>query len=550
MPPGQAPTRPAGLPMSSRNLIGRGRRLAFAHEGEEAPGRETTAVPATSPTPGPRRDGEARRPVTVLALVLAGLVPLLVAGLIAASLGSSAIVDAANARAIGASREAAQSVDAVISTRVASLRAAADDIAILAAAETHADPAQAAAASADLRRLIAQPGTIGVTLSDVDGIPLLAQGSGTGAVPADWRAQLALGGSVASMVAPSTPAAAMSVAVPILRGGGTAGGYLVEEFDLDGLPGTLQRVAAAQDAELRLLDARGHLLLAASGSGGTAPAAKPPLTTTIAAALRSHASIVDDSGGIPMGVTPLRGAAWVAVSLLPASALAPIGGLDLSLALACAVLALLFLTAVWLVDRVMRRHEQAEADLRQQTAVLEQAAMHDPLTGLPNRLLLNDRLQHGISNAQRTGRKMAIFVLDVDDFKALNDSLGHAAGDAILRETAVRLQSAVRAADTVARFGAGSDEFAIVAVDADRGDAELIQAKIRQRMEEPIRVEDGEVSVRLSMGLAVFPDESAEAAQLLRLADIDMYRDKRSRKLPGRSEAVTHNAGETAERGV
>jgi diguanylate cyclase (GGDEF)-like protein len=516
--------------MRSRNLVGRGRRLAFTGH-EEAAERESSLAPATGGRPF---ESEVRRPVTVLTLILGGLVPLLVAGLIAASMGSSAIAGAANARVSGAGQEAAGDVDGLLSARVTSLQGIADDLAVLAVAEGQATPDLVAAATSDLRSLGAQPGILGVTLSDTQGTPVLTQGAATGVVPRDWRTQLSRGGSVAMMVAPSTPAAAIVVGAPVLRGGGTAGGYLVEESGLDGLPGDLAGVAAAQGIEVRLLDGSGHVLLAAPQSATAPGGVSARLAADVATSLRSHTSVVDDAAGRPAAVTPTQQAAWAVLTTLPASALASITGLDLSLALACAVLALLFLTAVWLVDRVMRRHEQAETELRHQTALMEHAAMHDPLTGLPNRLLLNDRLQHGISNAQRAGRKMAIFVLDVDDFKALNDSLGHSVGDAILRETANRLQASVRAADTVARFGERGDEFAILAIDADRADAELIQAKIRQRMEDPIAVEDGEVSVRLSVGLAVFPDEGDEATQLLRLADTDMYRDKRSRKSAAR----------------
>ncbi len=527
-PRGFVPARPPGPPMRSRDLIGHGRRLGFA--GEREPGAE--GEPSPAPAGGRRRgDSEVRRPVTVLILILGGLIPLLAAGLIAASLGSSAIAAAADDRVSGAGEEVAGAVDSLISARVTALQGAADDLAMLAVAERQATPALVTTATDDLRGLASQPGTLGVTLSDSQGAPLLSQGAGTGAVPQDWRAQLSHGGSVASMMAPSTPEAAIVVAVPVLRGGGIAGGYLVEASSLGGLPAALGRIAAAQGMEVSLLDSGGHVLVSAPGSGTPPGGVTPRLAADITTALRSHMAVVDDTGGRPRAVAPTLQAAWVAVTVLPSSALASITGLDLSLALACAVLALLFLTSVWLVDRVMRRHEQAETELRQQKALMEHAAMHDPLTGLPNRLLLNDRLQHGISNAQRAGRKMAIFVLDVDDFKALNDSLGHAVGDAILRETAGRLQASVRAADTVARFGERGDEFAIVAIDADRNDAELIQAKIRQRMEDPIRVEDGEVSVRLSVGLAVFPDEGDEASQLLRLADTNMYRDKRSRKV-------------------
>jgi diguanylate cyclase (GGDEF)-like protein len=195
----------------------------------------------------------------------------------------------------------------------------------------------------------------------------------------------------------------------------------------------------------------------------------------------------------------------------------------------CAALALLFLAAVVMVNRTLRGREQTETALIFQSAAMEHAAMHDPLTGLPNRLLFNDRLQHGISNARRSSRPLALFVLDIDGFKNLNDALGHSAGDAVLRETAARIQASVRVSDTVARLG--GDEFVIVAVDADPAQAELISAKVRQRMEEPMSVDDRQVPVGLSIGQAAFPEDGGEPAQLLRRADANMYRDKRARKI-------------------
>ena len=213
---------------------------------------------------------------------------------------------------------------------------------------------------------------------------------------------------------------------------------------------------------------------------------------------------------------------------LPGSALAAVSNLRIAVFSICGALALLFLAAVNMVNRAAHRQEQTEAALIVQSAVMEHAAMHDPLTGLPNRLLFNDRLQHGISNARRSGRPLALFVLDIDGFKALNDALGHSAGDTVLKETAARLQASVRVSDTVARLG--GDEFVIVAVDADPADAELIAAKVRQRMEEPMLVDERLIPVGLSVGLAAFPEDGGEPSQLLRRADTAMYREKRARK--------------------
>src|ERR1035441_6262530 len=236
----------------------------------------------------------------------------------------------------------------------------------------------------------------------------------------------------------------------------------------------------------------------------------------------------DNATGGPAAYSPVNGAAWVVRATLPSSALAAVASLRVAVFSICGALALLFLAAVVMVNRALRGRDQTEAALIIQSAAMEHAAMHDPLTGLPNRLLFNDRLQHGISNARRSGRPMALLVLDIDGFKALNDALGHSAGDTVLRETAARLQASVRVSDTVARLG--GDEFVIVAVDADPAQAELISTKVRQRMEEPMTVDDRQVPVGLSVGQAAFPEDGGEPAQLLRRADTNMYRDKRARK--------------------
>jgi diguanylate cyclase (GGDEF)-like protein len=210
-----------------------------------------------------------------------------------------------------------------------------------------------------------------------------------------------------------------------------------------------------------------------------------------------------------------------------------------------AALALLFVAAVNLVNRALKRQEETEVALVEQSAALEDVAMHDPLTGLPNRLLFNDRLHQSISNARRKQHCVSLFVLDVDGFKNLNDRLGHEAGDILLKETAARLQASVRASDTVARIG--GDEFVILAVDAELADAELIQKKVGQRMDEPVLIDGSPVSLRLSIGVAVFPEDGTESAQLLRRADSNMYLDKRAEKAVGPHE--TPAGGEAPDPG-
>jgi diguanylate cyclase (GGDEF)-like protein len=476
---------------------------------------------------------------TVALLLALGLAPLAAAGAIAAALGGGAIVAQVNSRVEAAGRQAAGILDRAIAAKLTSLGGVADDLAVLAAAE-HAAGASTAAASGALDGLAsADPEIGGVALTDASGAPVTEAGPQDPLIglPLGWERRLLHGGSLsaaAASVAGEPPQ--VTVALAVLRGGGTAGGYLVERDDFSRPAAEISSLASAQGMTIEVLADEGTVLMGSSApSPGAVPsqvpaAGRPAAAPTAQAlqALRSRTVQVGDSGGTPWAMTPLTEADWVVASSLPASSLDGVTELDLALLGTCGGLGLLFLGGVAAIDAGLRRQERVEADLIAETAMMAHAAMHDPLTGLPNRILFNDRLQHGISNARRSGRGVALFVIDLDGFKALNDSLGHAVGDALLRETASRLQASVRASDTVARLG--GDEFAIVAVDADRADADLIQAKIRQRMDDPIAVEDGQVSVRLSIGLAVFPEDGSESAVLLRRADIDMYRDKRSRK--------------------
>ncbi|MGO8687747.1 MAG: diguanylate cyclase domain-containing protein [Candidatus Dormibacteria bacterium] len=484
-----------------------------------------------------KRGGANRRRRTAAVVAALGLVSLVAVALISTSVGGSAITDQVNARLSGAGRQAAGYLSQVVSSRVAALDGIADQLSILAVAE--GDPsADVAAATADLGTLSRSDAqSQGVVLTGAGGSPVLRGGSQDPLIglPGDWHGRLVHGGFLAVAAPTSLGAPAVDVAVPVLEGGGTAGGFLVERYALSGAVGSLEAVAGAQGMTLSVLDGTGDLVLGVrpTGGGGASPVTTwtptAALTRQVEATLARRTIAVDD--GRPQGpaaYSPVSEATWVVEAALPGSSLAAVTDLRVWVFSICAALAVLFLAAVTLVNRVLHRRDQTEAALIVQSAAMEHAAMHDPLTGLPNRLLFSDRLQHGISSARRSGNPMALFVLDIDGFKALNDALGHSAGDVVLRETAARLQASVRVSDTVARLG--GDEFAIVAVDADPSEAELISAKVRQRMEEPMMVEERLVPVELSIGLAAFPGDGSEPAHLLRRADTNMYREKRARK--------------------
>ena len=151
--------------------------------------------------------------------------------------------------------------------------------------------------------------------------------------------------------------------------------------------------------------------------------------------------------------------------------------------------------------------------------------MRDPLTGLPNRVLLLDRLNQGLARAQRGGEPMAVMLLDLDGFKDVNDALGHAAGDRLLRQVGDRLTAMLRAADTLARLG--GDEFALLQPSVRRAaDAEALAAKLLAALGAPFDLDGQEVHVGASIGIALFPGDGENAETLLRHADLALYRAK------------------------
>jgi diguanylate cyclase (GGDEF)-like protein/PAS domain S-box-containing protein len=156
---------------------------------------------------------------------------------------------------------------------------------------------------------------------------------------------------------------------------------------------------------------------------------------------------------------------------------------------------------------------------------IEYQAYHDSVTGLPNRLLLMDRLTQALVHAHRHQRRLAVLFLDVDHFKLVNDTMGHAGGDRLLRSVAERLTACVRADDTVARVG--GDEFVVLFADLQRSDhASRLAEKVLQALEHPFKVEGESVYVTASVGMALYPEDGEESDALMRNADTAMYRAK------------------------
>jgi diguanylate cyclase (GGDEF)-like protein len=191
-----------------------------------------------------------------------------------------------------------------------------------------------------------------------------------------------------------------------------------------------------------------------------------------------------------------------------------------------------------MLDAFAEHASLALTDARTVEAMEE--AFHDSLTGLPNRALFLDRLQHALDVAARRATELCVLFVDLDRFKAVNDSIGHAAGDALLRAVGDRLAECTRAADTAARFG--GDEFAVLLEDDGRGvHPEAVAERIIAAMRRPFDVEGKEVFIGATVGIAHAHDASLGPDELLRNADLAMYRAKKA----GGNRAATY---ETAMR--
>jgi diguanylate cyclase (GGDEF)-like protein/PAS domain S-box-containing protein len=172
---------------------------------------------------------------------------------------------------------------------------------------------------------------------------------------------------------------------------------------------------------------------------------------------------------------------------------------------------------------------------RQTEEMVRRQAWYDVLTGLPNRILFLDRLEHALDQAKREGRRLCILFLDLDRFKMVNDSMGHAAGDQLLQAAAGRLQVLLRKSDTVARLG--GDEFTVLLEDPVLvADATGVSQKIVDSLRAPFSINGQEVHIGASVGVAFYPDHAADSERLLKLADMAMYRAKEN----GRNQAAVY----------
>lgn len=179
------------------------------------------------------------------------------------------------------------------------------------------------------------------------------------------------------------------------------------------------------------------------------------------------------------------------------------------------------------VNRLVMAFNSMRQQIHQRQMALEDQALHDALTGLPNRALLNDRIEQAINIMHRDSQPMAVLLLDLDRFKEVNDALGHPVGDQLLQHVGQRLKSVLRESDTVARLG--GDEFAIVSPNTDSGHACEFARKVIGIISEAFSIETQELYVGVSIGVAIYPQHGDDASTLMRHADVAMYHAKRNK---------------------
>lgn len=175
---------------------------------------------------------------------------------------------------------------------------------------------------------------------------------------------------------------------------------------------------------------------------------------------------------------------------------------------------------------LLQKLETKNSELADSNDQLKHATLHDALTRLPNRILFHDRLEQAIKLAKRNKTQLAVALMDLNDFKTVNDEHGHLAGDQLLRAIAERTLGALRSSDTVARLG--GDEFAFVLPTVDRQSPELVAQKIHQSVTTSIKLDSGEITIGASIGVSLYPNHGIDNDNLIGKADASMYEAKRA----------------------
>lgn len=194
--------------------------------------------------------------------------------------------------------------------------------------------------------------------------------------------------------------------------------------------------------------------------------------------------------------------------------------------------------AIDALEKQNRRLRKESASLAESLAKARRFAYHDELTGLPNRRLLFDNFSEAVSRAKRQRNRLVLLFLDLDDFRGINDAVGHVAADRLLQQVALRLTACIRGSDTPCRYG--GDELVVLLTDIHtRADAIAVTEKIRAELATPYDIDGTSVRMTASIGMATWPVDGRDCLALIKAADMAMYREKRGQALPDARTAPT-----------
>ena len=527
------------------------------------------------------RAGEALRRVglrsvrtTILTLaVLATLIPSLATGCLSYRQNRRAIEAKLNEQLASSSTQSAREVGLWVKERLYDLRVFATSYEVTDALE------RSGTAS---RRLADYLNSVDEKFADIQGLTVVAPDQRTIARTARAPAQLRLPDEwlrrarqgepmLGDPIRPdSAHTARMQVAVPISNAAGRFLGVLVAQLDFRGVQEPVRQLLISEDGRTVVVRPDGRPIVMVGIAFDSVPAATMRLLMQSDGTATPYTA--QDGVAVLAGVAGVPGTDWIAVAQIPAStAFADIRRLRNTTVLLVLVLLLavgsvaygLGLLVVLPLERLSHAADRvAHGDLdvavpvsgggevsqltgvfndmvrrlREGRAELERLSVTDELTGLANRRQLDDELVREIQRHERHKRSFAVLMLDVDRFKALNDTHGHPAGDAVLRKLASVLQASTRKGDTVARFG--GEEFMVILPETPAAGALTLAEKIRTAIEQTHFVVGGDstvVPVTASIGLARFPDHGTTVETLVMVADEALYRSKQS----GRNRVTT-----------